>query len=92
MDDISALQKVPMFAHLDSDELAGLHAVMEAEQFAPHTVIIREGEPGDKFYVVLAGNVQFSVHTADGVELVDRRPRWRAHTARFEEAPSWRSR
>ena len=70
MEDIAALQKVPMFAHLDSDELTGLHAVMEAEQFAPHTVIIREGEPGDKFFVVLTGNVQFSVHTADGIELV----------------------
>src|SRR6266576_161029 len=36
-------------------ELARLEQRMEREEVAPGTVLVREGEPDDRFYVLLAG-------------------------------------
>ena len=33
---------------------------MEREEVAPGTVVVREGEPGDRFYVVFAGMLAVS--------------------------------
>ena len=44
-----------MLAALPGDELARLAQRMEREEVAPGTVLVREGEADDRFYVVLAG-------------------------------------
>ncbi|HEU5477270.1 MAG TPA: cyclic nucleotide-binding domain-containing protein [Gaiellaceae bacterium] len=40
---------------MPGEQLALLARRMEREEIAPGTVLVREGEPGDRFYVVLAG-------------------------------------
>jgi CRP-like cAMP-binding protein len=40
--------------------IAQLAKRMEREEVAPGTAIVREGEPGDRFYVVFAGMLSVS--------------------------------
>jgi cAMP-dependent protein kinase regulator len=49
------LNRVTLLAGLPGETLARLAKSMEREEVAPGTAIVREGEPGDRFYVVFAG-------------------------------------
>jgi CRP-like cAMP-binding protein len=49
------LARVTLLAGLPGETLARLAKRMEREEVAPGTVLVREGEPGDRFYVVFAG-------------------------------------
>ena len=44
-----------MLAGLPGETLAGLARRMEREEVSPGTVLMREGESDDRFYVLLAG-------------------------------------
>jgi CRP/FNR family cyclic AMP-dependent transcriptional regulator len=70
MDDIAVLKEVPLFSGMDDEEVIAIREIMDLGIFAPGEVIMREGEPGDNFYVVVQGNVQFSMQLADGHEMV----------------------
>lgn len=54
------LNRVGLLAGLPSETLARLAKRMEREEVAPGTVVVREGEPGDRFYVVFAGMLSVS--------------------------------
>jgi CRP-like cAMP-binding protein len=49
------LARVELLAGLPGQTLAVLAKRMVREEVAPGTAIVREGEPGDRFYVVFAG-------------------------------------
>lgn len=49
------LARVELLAGLPGQVLARLAKRMEREEVPPGTVIVREGEPGDRFYLVFAG-------------------------------------
>ncbi|HLX20432.1 MAG TPA: cyclic nucleotide-binding domain-containing protein [Gaiellaceae bacterium] len=49
------LTRVGLLAGLPGQTLAELAKRMEREEVPPGTVLVREGEPGDRFYVVFAG-------------------------------------
>ena len=49
------LARVELLAGLPGETLAGLARRMEREEVAPGTVLMREGESDDRFYVLLAG-------------------------------------
>src|SRR5258705_286297 len=70
MNDIDKLKQVPLFSTMDDQEIAGIRAIMDENTFAPGQVILREGEPGDNFHVILEGDVQFLTQDAGGGELV----------------------
>jgi CRP-like cAMP-binding protein len=70
MEDLTALRQVPLFAHMSDEDLRDVLRLMTPVNFAPGAVIIREGEPGDDFYVVLEGRAKIAVRAADGNELV----------------------
>src|SRR6185503_6893170 len=55
---------------MDDDERSGVRMLMAAHAYAPGQVILREGELGDRFHVVVSGHVQFLVRDAGGHELV----------------------
>jgi CRP-like cAMP-binding protein len=49
------LARVELLAGLPGQTLGKLAKQMVREEIAPGTAVIREGEPGDRFYVVFAG-------------------------------------
>jgi CRP-like cAMP-binding protein len=54
------LARVELLAGLPGQTLAQLAKRMEREEIAPGTVVIREGDLGDRFYVVFAGMLSVS--------------------------------
>jgi CRP-like cAMP-binding protein len=49
------LARVTMLAGLPGETLAKLAKEMTREEVAPGAAVVQEGEPGDRFYVVLSG-------------------------------------
>ncbi|HET9461757.1 MAG TPA: cyclic nucleotide-binding domain-containing protein [Gaiellaceae bacterium] len=52
---VTELARVGLFAELPGEILMKLADRMRREEVAAGTVLIREGDPGDRFYVLLSG-------------------------------------
>ncbi|HET8969133.1 MAG TPA: cyclic nucleotide-binding domain-containing protein [Gaiellaceae bacterium] len=52
---MTELGRVGLFAELPGEILGRLADRMDREEVTPGTVLIREGEPGDRFFVLLSG-------------------------------------
>jgi CRP-like cAMP-binding protein len=52
---VTELARVGLFAELPGETLTKLADRMQREEVAAGTVVIREGDPGDRFYVLLSG-------------------------------------
>jgi len=52
---VTELARVGLFAELPGEVLTKLADRMQREEIAAGTVVIREGDPGDRFYVLLSG-------------------------------------
>ncbi|HXF98610.1 MAG TPA: cyclic nucleotide-binding domain-containing protein [Gaiellaceae bacterium] len=52
---VTELARVGLFASLPGETLARLAARMERREVTAGTTLLREGEPGDRFFVLLAG-------------------------------------
>ena len=52
---VHELTRVALLAGLPGEQLAQLAARLQREDVAPGETVVREGEPGDRFYVVLSG-------------------------------------
>lgn len=63
------LSKVPAFAQLAPNALAEVSDHMGREHFSPGAVIIRQGDPGDKFYLIASGSVEV-LQMRDGIEQI----------------------
>lgn len=50
--------RIPLLASLPGERLAELAARMRREDVQPGTSVIVEGEPGERFYVVLGGMLE----------------------------------
>jgi uncharacterized membrane protein len=68
--DPALFEAIPIFSLLDADERAVLAEQVELRRFAPRQRIYRAGEPGEKAYVVLTGQVQVVVIDEDNQEVV----------------------
>ena len=67
---VSLLAEVPLFQLLDADERAALSQMMEQANFAAGDIIFREGEPGERMYVVCSGAVELSTTDKLGQKLI----------------------
>jgi CRP-like cAMP-binding protein len=54
------LARIELLAGLPGETLADLGKRMDRQEVAPGTAIIREGDTGDRFYVVFAGMLSVS--------------------------------
>jgi putative ABC transport system ATP-binding protein len=66
------LHKCPAFAQLTPRTLADVADHMNNEIFIAQQVIIRQGDPGEKFYVIRDGHVDVVVEDASGTRVVAR--------------------
>lgn len=57
---VAELSRIGLLAELPGESLARLAARMERQELAPGAPIVREGEQGDRFYVVLGGMLTVS--------------------------------
>jgi CRP-like cAMP-binding protein len=49
------LESVPLFEGLSRRHLRGVEALARTKRYRPGTAVVREGEPGESFRVVLEG-------------------------------------
>ncbi|WP_131749221.1 Crp/Fnr family transcriptional regulator [Frankia sp. Cppng1_Ct_nod] len=66
MDDL--LARVPMFAGLSEQDRQALNDHLERQSVARGDVLFREGETGDRVFVILAGKVKIGRTASDGRE------------------------
>jgi CRP-like cAMP-binding protein len=59
--------QVPLFARLSPDEIDDLAATLQQTTYPMNTILFREGEFGDRFYIVLDGQIEIvkALGTAD---------------------------
>ncbi|MEA2291216.1 MAG: hypothetical protein QOF17_236 [Solirubrobacteraceae bacterium] len=59
--DVALLRRIDVFAPLGPVELERLAEALEPARAAAGEAIVRQGEPGDRFYVIVTGTVDVSV-------------------------------
>jgi CRP-like cAMP-binding protein len=64
------LQRMPLFATMDEAEITLLCSRLREEHYSPGQVIIRQGERGDRFYIIKRGHVEVTVRDERGVSEV----------------------
>lgn len=57
---IALLRAQPIFATLDDDELGRIGELCEERVYASEEQIFREGEPGNRLFIIIAGEVRIS--------------------------------
>ncbi|MCJ7658905.1 MAG: cyclic nucleotide-binding domain-containing protein, partial [Anaerolineales bacterium] len=62
------LKRVPLFVTCSDDELDVVADALQTEHFARGEVILRQGDPGDKFYIVENGKATVWQTGTDGIE------------------------
>lgn len=58
MDDVTFLRKLPVFRPLTEEGARKLIARAEVRTFAPETIILKKGDPGDSMFVLKRGSVR----------------------------------
>ena len=55
---INLLSKIPLFADLPREELDQILAALDVKELADREILFREGDSGEKFYVVMKGELE----------------------------------
>ena len=63
---VTELTRVGLFASLPGETLGKLADLMRRDEVASGTVLLREGEPGDRFFVLLSGLAAVSQSSLGG--------------------------
>jgi CRP-like cAMP-binding protein len=64
------LRRMPLFATMDEAEITLLCSRLREEHYSPRQVIIRQGERGDRFYIIKRGHVEVTIRDERGVSEV----------------------
>jgi CRP/FNR family transcriptional regulator len=62
------LARVPLFAALDDESAVSLEATLTTRTLTRGHLVFREGDPGDRLFIVMDGKVKISRAAADGRE------------------------
>jgi hypothetical protein len=66
------LRAIPLFASLKDDELAYIGSIVKQTTYPANEVVITQGEQGETFYIIAAGQVRVRRHDEFGAEAVIR--------------------
>jgi len=66
----TALERIPLFATLPPAEAAALAASFRPQSYPAGTTLFHEGEPGDRMYIVLSGEIAIFKEVDEGEERV----------------------
>jgi len=69
-EDLELISQVPLFQELDPLELGEVAEICLKEKFEDGEVIFKEGNPGDKLYIILKGEVEIFKELGEGKEEV----------------------
>jgi CRP/FNR family transcriptional regulator, cyclic AMP receptor protein len=64
------LKNAPLFSALNGKQLDMLYHVGTVKKFPKGYTVVRQGEPGDIFYIVVSGVVKVALFNKDGKEIV----------------------
>jgi len=67
-EDLELISQVPLFQELDPLELGEVAEICLKEKFEDGEVIFKEGNPGDKLYIILKGEVEIFKELGEGKE------------------------
>lgn len=67
---LSLLHQVPLFNRLSEDQLQRLSQICIRKGFKAGTILFREKEPGDVFYIIVSGSVKIFTANASGEEKI----------------------
>jgi CRP-like cAMP-binding protein len=70
MIDVSTLRRIPLFREFNEEQLSQVLATVSERRFAKHQFIVREGEPGDTFFIIATGSVAVTRIGSDGRETI----------------------
>jgi CRP-like cAMP-binding protein len=68
MEKILFLRKVPIFDGLSPDELKAISYTLTEEEVSPDQVVFRQGDMGDRMYIIVGGKVAVVRETPSGDE------------------------
>jgi putative ABC transport system ATP-binding protein len=60
------LRKCPLFKDVSPSDLTDIAQRMQREEFPPGYIICKQGDPGDRFYVIDEGTVNVLIESASG--------------------------
>ncbi len=66
----SCLAKIPLFKEIPQDKLYDIAKDAGYQVVRPHTIIFKEGDPGDNFYMINSGKVRVSKTGKAGDEII----------------------
>lgn len=58
--DLQLLRKTAIFADLDEGELARVAEICKEQSFTGGQHVFHEGEPGNRFYIIVSGDIRIS--------------------------------
>lgn len=58
MERLLLLRRIPLFSRLNLDQLEAINRQMSESHYLPGEVVVREGEPGGKLYLLLEGQTR----------------------------------
>ena len=67
-DEDEVVRKAPLFSALDDASAASLRASMNGIKISKGQVLFKEGDPGDKLFVVVEGKLKLGTSSGDGRE------------------------
>ncbi|XP_014488986.1 PREDICTED: cGMP-dependent protein kinase, isozyme 1 [Dinoponera quadriceps] len=65
---IQVLRRISVLRTLPEEVLAKMSDLIVVEFYSSHSYIIREGDPGDKFFIINGGNVRITKTNSYGIE------------------------